>query len=982
MASHQELGGNLFQGVPTKSAPVDNEDSDWEYEYSQTETQDIYVTLQLPRIIPPQPPKKKHVRRKTKAPKKQDRVVGDEDAQATPQLGSPEGNDETQVADQSQPLPVDDEADAPSPAATAAADPRPTNAASMGPTQMQLLRVGSHNPLLFLNSQVYSCDWVQTVGTDLLLVPKPKNSQIAMKAPSPFMNGDSSAHPSSPEFDVLSASNWRLVATPVRISRRQPNASAPVPHSSQADFHARLKHAKTGQSGDLPMGSGQLHPLSPSNIARPNDIAPVPNLAISESHTSNTMNSHVNGHRANSPVGGSEAETSQLSQPIVASPPATLPLTSRTINTSSTKKNIVSSAQDIEHAPNSDHSGAQVDDSVAKGPQNALAAETAVPPTTPNTANKKSVVSDKLHNSGAVKHSFEALETPYKRHINTNDVTHTLVGAPAFPNFEDWSSSPTVRGDTVATNSPDKPRLASPQDDHLAPPAHDATPFENPYTMRGALKTPARNPVVNTEPARHGAQEPGTTIRGAGLLQSHAVYTTSLAAVDQTNVKNSAKGSSAKDATFPTNMPPPTIPLQAKADTHTSTNKPDETSVVTNAPSRKRSRQSTEHASPTTSAAQSTSSSTESQMSQGENSPTTPRTSGWQRKATEKAIDLSSMTKTPRARSMASSEEAKELHTRGGTIAGIKAVSSENHLRPDETSQVAPRTSGRQRKATEKAVDLSSMRKTPRARSSVSVEKSGSPTTMLPPASPASRKAVGTATTSSSSPTSDNMTTPRTTGRLSPPTKKASKTNNKPEANNASSRSPQASPQLEQDIFSPTNADRHPPSSKPHKPPTPSPAPTSLRRTNLMIEKMNGSLHGTTQPTTSHKPTSKPKAIAQSLPDAASPHTTTKRSNPATKTWQANAPEKAEADLTPASHKPKPKTKTTTQSLLAAFSAPSASATQPSNSTTSTSQANTSDDAEEFAPRVSGRKRKVTEKAAAMASEQPVMKRARKASAG
>lgn len=165
-------------------AALTDNDTDWEYEYDEAETEDFYITLDLTTHVPP-------VFAYDKASKTNKTLRGSNKSLANA-IGTTPAQSSIQLDNDS-------------------ATSLPHASAS---DQMQLIDLQSKNPLLSYNNTLYSCQWATDVGTSLYLTQ-------------PAADSDPNHPPlrSLPTLDLLATSRARLVATPATILPR----TSPLP---------------------------------------------------------------------------------------------------------------------------------------------------------------------------------------------------------------------------------------------------------------------------------------------------------------------------------------------------------------------------------------------------------------------------------------------------------------------------------------------------------------------------------------------------------------------------------------------------------------------------------------------------------------------------------------------------------------------------------------------------------------------------------
>ncbi|OJD32644.1 transcription factor tfiiic tau55-related protein [Diplodia corticola] len=180
-------------------APAQNgaDPDEWEYEYSTTETQDFFVTLDLTSRIMSMQSKKGYVRLE------HDIFAADD-------------------ADKDGEHEQDDAAD---PAEGNATPHKPPSPEPGEYDRIQIVGLEDDNPIVSYQGHIYSCQWASTIGTDLLFT----------RAVAPEDGEDQAAEPLRKlgTFDLLGASSARLVATTARlrprIGPRGPTQPQPAP---------------------------------------------------------------------------------------------------------------------------------------------------------------------------------------------------------------------------------------------------------------------------------------------------------------------------------------------------------------------------------------------------------------------------------------------------------------------------------------------------------------------------------------------------------------------------------------------------------------------------------------------------------------------------------------------------------------------------------------------------------------------------------
>ncbi|GAB7357123.1 hypothetical protein MBLNU459_g7924t1 [Dothideomycetes sp. NU459] len=155
-----------------------DDDDEWEYEYDDETTEDIYMTFDLTTHVPP-----------TLATDKTGKYL--KAARSNKSLANARG-----IAQHSAP-----------PSAADAASPQPV---LPDVSRMQILDLHSTSPLISYNNSLYSCRWATDLGTSFFFAPPPASSDPH--------------HPplrSTPSFDLLGTSCARLIAVPASLQPRE-----------------------------------------------------------------------------------------------------------------------------------------------------------------------------------------------------------------------------------------------------------------------------------------------------------------------------------------------------------------------------------------------------------------------------------------------------------------------------------------------------------------------------------------------------------------------------------------------------------------------------------------------------------------------------------------------------------------------------------------------------------------------------------------
>lgn len=208
------------------------DDSEWEYEYDDTATEDIYVTLDLTTHIPPALTKggaaqegktkgKRQVRRSGHAAPKKPA------SDATPMQTQPElPPAETEV---------EEDGEIPAPFL-------PNK-----PSRMQIVDLHGPNPLISYKNKLYTCHWATDVGTSLFVT-----------GPSDETNEIHSPLRSTSSFDLLGTTSARLMAIPATIRPRAEPKTTTLSRSTAPEVieltgeGQRIERSTTGLKLTLP----------------------------------------------------------------------------------------------------------------------------------------------------------------------------------------------------------------------------------------------------------------------------------------------------------------------------------------------------------------------------------------------------------------------------------------------------------------------------------------------------------------------------------------------------------------------------------------------------------------------------------------------------------------------------------------------------------------------------------------------------------
>jgi len=181
-------------------------DSDWEYEYDDTEREDIYFTLDLTTHVPNAIQEKQYAKNgKLIAPAASERNDTASGRALTAAHGEVDGQDDRE-----------DRINHPNVNATSIAEGG----------QLQILDLHSEKPYVKFNNSFYSCYWFTDLGT-----------QFWITNPGVVADPKYSGH----VLDVVASSQTRLVAMPANLKRKrevthpEPNASQPPTQSTEVD---------------------------------------------------------------------------------------------------------------------------------------------------------------------------------------------------------------------------------------------------------------------------------------------------------------------------------------------------------------------------------------------------------------------------------------------------------------------------------------------------------------------------------------------------------------------------------------------------------------------------------------------------------------------------------------------------------------------------------------------------------------------------
>ncbi|TAQ90953.1 hypothetical protein B7494_g712 [Chlorociboria aeruginascens] len=199
--------------------PNDRSDDEWEYEYSTTETETYYVTLDLttPKISvqrrkrpqPLEPEKIRWIDGGMNRNRRQGRVP-----KTLPTEGSDSGN-KSPVEDDDD---VEDDSDSPEPIPqnVPAHSASAIHGSGSRPGEVQILDLHTDHPVVSYNGHIYSCQWAENLGTELLF------TYHDLKKTLPIMR-------SLPgNVDLIAASSARIISTIASMDARVDTRRASV----------------------------------------------------------------------------------------------------------------------------------------------------------------------------------------------------------------------------------------------------------------------------------------------------------------------------------------------------------------------------------------------------------------------------------------------------------------------------------------------------------------------------------------------------------------------------------------------------------------------------------------------------------------------------------------------------------------------------------------------------------------------------------
>lgn len=220
------------------------EGDEWEYEYSETETQvvheaaqnflveianiplqDFYVTLDLTSRITPQQTKKGYVRLEHDIfadDDEADKDKDDDEQQASQQEATPDLVEENGTPHK-EPTPEPEEQD-----------------------RIQIVGLHDDNPIVSYQGQIYSCHWASTIGTDLFfaraLPAEDREARIA--EPMRKLNGC---------FELIGASSARLVARQAKLRPKTSQEKVQQPQPGPSHSFAPIQNPESMEVVKFPV---------------------------------------------------------------------------------------------------------------------------------------------------------------------------------------------------------------------------------------------------------------------------------------------------------------------------------------------------------------------------------------------------------------------------------------------------------------------------------------------------------------------------------------------------------------------------------------------------------------------------------------------------------------------------------------------------------------------------------------------------------
>jgi hypothetical protein len=165
-------------------------------------------------------------------------LSGNKDNENAADRDGAEKDDEEDQEDQED---EDDESDSPE---------RPDNTTAQEvdrpakPTHVQILDLHTSNPIVSYNGQVFSCQWAQNIGTELLFTPHDKSSSLPILRNLPG------------NVDLLAASSAGIISEPVKVKPKAPvrkplPAARPRAPASQISLPKNASVQKRSQASFL-----------------------------------------------------------------------------------------------------------------------------------------------------------------------------------------------------------------------------------------------------------------------------------------------------------------------------------------------------------------------------------------------------------------------------------------------------------------------------------------------------------------------------------------------------------------------------------------------------------------------------------------------------------------------------------------------------------------------------------------------------------
>ncbi|KAI9743944.1 MAG: hypothetical protein M1818_002678 [Claussenomyces sp. TS43310] len=229
----------------TNASDAPTSEDEWEYEYSQTETEDYYLTIDLTTpLTPSSRPSFPRTLRKSYRTKWVNPGLGQSKSQAgrrtkvaLPNVGeatkipadpimtpAPDADEENEEAEADVDGDDDDDMMDPDAPADDAVTGDARDAGDTGDTgeerkleDIQILDLHSENPFVSYRGVTFSCQWAENIGTELLFAEH--DSSNSLTALRPLKDG----------VDLLAASSARLISNPVNlVPRYAPGQTGPA----------------------------------------------------------------------------------------------------------------------------------------------------------------------------------------------------------------------------------------------------------------------------------------------------------------------------------------------------------------------------------------------------------------------------------------------------------------------------------------------------------------------------------------------------------------------------------------------------------------------------------------------------------------------------------------------------------------------------------------------------------------------------------